>query len=90
MNLYVWQSELLEGYRPGQIIIMAESVGHARTSARQKGCSVISEAANSLYGEQATSDRSEYWDREKAKLERDLAKEPEHIKTGQLFVQGSD
>lgn len=72
-QLYSWKSHAMEGYYPGQIIVMAPNVETARNLARARFEAVERPGYERL-----------------AKLEQDLAHEPELLPSGVALIQGAD
>ncbi len=95
MNLYRWESEFLQRYANGYIIVQAETVEQAREKVlagldemmeAYGGWSMVMDEHKGRYGyEQDSTD----YNRLRKTLLADLAEEPEHV-TRVLWLWGSE
>jgi hypothetical protein len=96
MKLYHWNSEVIRGVDPGDIVVMAESVEEARELVRNHFMEAEAEASRRFkeWYEAQELDHPGYVSRTRANrldmLEVDLAKEPKVIFTQVVFIPGSD
>lgn len=89
MNLYRWDSVLMKGYSDGDIIVMAESVDEARSKAAEGFWRYIKEDYEYLLDNLIDDWMEEELDEKRAIFEKDIAKEPELVTSGVLFMKGS-
>lgn len=87
MNLYRWNSEYLKEWASGYIIIMAESVSDAREVARRIQVEHVRERYAWL--DPNDSDSADELEMYRRCFERDIETEPEILKAGGMFIQGS-
>lgn len=96
MKLYHWNSEVIRGVDPGDIVVMAESVEEARELVRNHFMEAEAEASRRFkeWYDTQELDHPGYFVRQQANkldmLEADLAQKPKVIFTQVVFIPGSD
>ncbi|ESX17866.1 hypothetical protein X766_15810 [Mesorhizobium sp. LSJC255A00] len=94
MNLYHWAlAECLKEYSCGDIIVMAETLDQAKEKAQAQMDPYLRESRSWWWT--YDSDKVDEWSQDdydnfKRQFESDLAKEPDVIGNGVIFIRGSE
>ena len=85
--LFRWDSELLQAYRTGDIIVEADSVEEARMIAKEHFANTHP-APTLMIGDDDWE--QEEYKKKKGLLEKDLSQEPMIISSRCIFISGSE